>query len=165
MKTIYRTLSLIGLLLLFLSSAINAQTPLQEMQSMQTSLNNEITLLNAQIQAIQEQVAINNEIIAAGKPENDIAQLQIEVQENQNFIVDLQALVALKQADLAALEGKMESYTEQQNSSDRQWIQQHAAAPANQVIGPQYTPAGTPVQNIPNPNVKEDPNAPSISVQ
>src|ERR1041385_7536796 len=115
MKTIYRTLSLIGLLLLFLSSAINAQTPLQEMQSMQTSLNNEITLLNAQIQAIQEQVAINNEIIAAGKPENDIAQLQIEVQENQNFIVDLQALVALKQADLAALEGKMESYTEQQN--------------------------------------------------
>lgn len=165
MKTISKITLVLGLLMAFFSTNSVAQSSLVELQTMQTTLNDEIALLNSQIQSAQQQVDINNEIIAAGKPENDLAQLQIEVQENLSFITDLQTTLALKQIELTALQGKIEGLTTQQNALDRQWIQQHVVVPANQVNGPQYTPAGAPVQNIPNPNVKEDPNAPSISIQ
>jgi uncharacterized coiled-coil protein SlyX len=131
--TISRIMLVLGLLIAAYSTNCFAQSPLVELQNMETALNADIAATQAAITAVQSQIdATNAEISAAmdvGEEEyaNDLSGRLAELNAS---LVSAQATLTQQQTDLANVQLKITAINNAINEADKNWILANTQPPA-----------------------------------
>ena len=148
MKTISRITLVLALLIACFSTQSVAQSPLADLQAVETALNNDIAATQANITTVQSQLTtVASDITAA----NDVGEEEyaLELAGRQTdlnaTLASLQAILGQQQTELADIQSKITATQDEINQSDKNWWVANT---------PPETPhaAPSPINAVPDPN-------------
>jgi hypothetical protein len=152
MKTISRTILLLGFFIAFLSTDSFSQSPLLDLQARETALNNDIATTQANIAVVQGQIAaVGTDIQAATDEGADdyVVALNGRQTDLNTSLATLQTTLSQLQAELTDIQAKITATQDELNQNDKNWWT------ANSPPEVQYA-APSPILSTPDPN---DPNS------
>ena len=148
MKTILRTILVLGLFVAFLSTDSFSQSPLLDLQARETALTNDITATQAGISGLQSQLSVVAADIVTATDEGAeeyATELSGRQAELNLSLAALQATLLQQQAELADIQAKITATQNELNQNDKNWWIANSAPEA-----PHAAPS--PILSTPDPN-------------